>query len=103
MRFIYFCVFALLLIGCTQPRTSVVTDGQSGSIVVKAVPGSALVYLDGKEVGKARLFDGTSSVMKVSPGTHSVRLSASGYKDYETKVYISDSREIIEVNLEKVE
>ena len=94
---------AFLFFGCAQPRTSVVTDGQEGAIQLKVIPGSAEVFLDGVSVGKARQFDGTSQLMKVSPGKHEIKLVASGYKEYITKVYISDSQELIQVKLEKME
>lgn len=106
MKPIYLFIMALLLCSlaaCTAPRTTVTTDGQSGSILFKATPGSADVYLDENPVGKAREFNRTASVMKVSPGTHTIRVSAPGYKDYVTKVYISDSQEVIDINLESME
>lgn len=102
--YLFLAVLSLcLLTACTAPKTTVTTDGQSGSILIKVVPGKASVYLDEKEVGKAFEFNGTSSVMKVSSGTHTVRISAPGFKDFVTKVYISDTQEVIQVNLESME
>ncbi len=90
-----------LLAACAAPRTTVQADGQNGTILVKAAPAYALVDVDGKVMGKAREFDGTSAVLKVTPGKHLVTLRAEGYEDFATQVYISDSQEKIEINLRK--
>ncbi len=92
------CAF---LFACAAPRTTVQTAGQNGTIMVKAVPAYATVEVDGQAMGKAREFDGTSSVLKVTPGKHTVTLKADGYEDFSTQVYISDSQETVEINLRK--
>jgi hypothetical protein len=86
---------------CAAPRTTVQTDGQNGTILIKADPGYAIVDVDGTVMGKAREFDGTSAVLKVTPGKHLVTFRADGYEDFTTQVYISDSQEKIEINLRK--
>jgi hypothetical protein len=90
----------LFLMACAAPRTTVQTDDQSGTVVFKVTPSYADVFVDGKKVGIAREFNGQSSVLKLSPGTHIIRLEAENYKPYEQKIYISDTQELIEVNLE---
>ena len=90
---------AALLIGCTAPRTTVKTDDQSGRIRLRVEPGHAEVLVDGQTMGKARQFDGSSAVLKVSPGSHTVLLKADGYEDYEAKLYLSDTEELIEIKM----
>lgn len=90
-----------LLSGCSAPRTAVKTDDQAGTLVFKVVPGFAEVYVDGEKQGKAREYNGESAVLKVSPGTRTVTLKAEGYEDFEKKVYLSDTQEIIEAELRK--
>lgn len=93
----------LLLSHCAAPRTTIRTDDQSGSIVFKVKPSNAEVSIDGTVVGKARDFDGSAAVLKLAPGTHVVRLTAEGHKAWETRVYLSDSQELVEISLEKQE
>ena len=96
-----FAGLAAILIACAAPRTTVQTDGQNGSIMIKAVPAYASVEVDGQAMGKAREFDGTSGVLKVTPGKHLVTLRADGFEDFSTQVYISDTQENVEINLRK--
>lgn len=92
---------AMLFAGCAAPRSSVETKDESGSMVFNVRPSDATVSLDGSVVGKARDYDGTAKVMKVNPGTHVLKLSAPGYDDFEKRVYLSDTREVIEIDLQK--
>ena len=92
----------LALFSCAAPRTTVRTDDQSGSVVFKVRPGDAHVFVDGTEVGRARDYDATAKVLKLPPGTHIIRLSAPGRQDYETKIYVSDSQELVEIQLQEL-
>jgi uncharacterized protein YcfL len=92
---------AALLASCAAPRTVVRTEDQSGSVVFKVKPSGAEVSVDGSDVGKARDFDGTSSVLKLSQGTHVIRLSSPGRQDYETKVYIDNTQEVVQIELQE--
>jgi len=89
----------VFLLACAAPRTSVQTGDQSGRIRFQVDPGYAEVLVDGKSMGKARQFDGSSAVLKVEPGTHTVVLKADGFEDYETKLYLSDTEELIQIKL----
>ncbi len=88
-----------LLVACSSPRTSVKTDGQEGTIIFKVKPSTALVYVDGVELGKARSFNGTSKVLEVTPGTHVIEVKKEGYFTFSKKVYMSDTQEIIDIQL----
>lgn len=93
---------SVLLASCAAPRTTVRTDDQSGSVVFKVKPGDAHVIVDGTEVGRARDYDASAKVLKLPPGTHIIRISAPGRQDYETKVYVSDSQELVQVELQEM-
>jgi len=93
----------LSLVSCAAPRTTVVTDDQSGSIRFVVTPNFAKVLVDGHEVGICRNFDGTSAVLKLAAGTHEIHLAAEGYQDFYTKVYISDTQEVVNVTLQAKE
>ena len=90
---------AALLLACSAPRTTVKTDDQSGTVKFRVQPGSAEVVVDGKSMGKARQYDGTSAVLKLAPGTHTILLKAEGYEDYQTSVYLSDTEELVEIKM----
>ncbi len=89
------------LVGCAAPRTTVETANVSGTMVFKVKPSSAEISIDGNVIGTAREFDGSSSVAKVGPGKHVVLVSAPGYLPWESRVYLSDTQEKIEVELQK--
>ena len=57
--------------------------------------------MDGQVAGKAREFDGSSAVLSVAPGKHVITLKADGYEPFSTQLYISDSQEVIEINLKE--
>ncbi len=99
MRALASVLLIAAMLGCAAPRTSVRTDDQSGSVVFKVKPRDAVVWVDGQQVGPARSFDGSSSVLKLPPGTHIIGLTAPGRIPYETKIYLSDSQELIQVEL----
>ncbi len=89
------------LVGCAAPRTSIETTNVSGSLLFKVKPSNADVSVDGTVIGKARDFDGSSSVAKVPPGKHIILVSAPGYLPWESRVYLSDTQEKVEVDLQK--
>jgi hypothetical protein len=82
-----------------QSRSVTVTAGQTvavvlnlpaigtstGSIYVTSQPSKALVYLDGKYLG---VYSPTT-ISKVTAGTHTLRLTKYGYKDYTQSVTVS--------------
>lgn len=92
---------ALVLTGCAAPRTTVETANVSGTMVFKVKPTNADITIDGTPIGKARDFDGSTNVAKVGPGKHVVLVSAPGYLPWESRVYLSDTQEKVEVELQK--
>ena len=98
LKLVLLCVMFVLM-SCAGPRTSVNTDDQSGTILLKVKPSTAIIEVDGTDMGKVREFDGTSQVLKVTPGKHIIRIKKEGYQTYETRVYVSDTQEVIQVNL----
>lgn len=90
---------AVFLGACSAPRTTVRTGDQSGTVVFKVKPSSAHAIVDGKDVGEARNYDGEARVLKLAPGAHVIRIQAPGREDWETRIYLSDSQELIQVEL----
>jgi len=54
----------------------------TGSVSVKSTPNSALVSADGNEVDK------TPANLKLAPGKHTIKVSATGYKDWTREVTV---------------
>ncbi len=96
---ILLAVFFIALVGCSSPRTSVTTDDQSGRVMIKVIPQSSDVYVDGQKVGKAYDFNGSSAVLKLAPGKHTISV-INGEKACRQDIYLSDTQEVIQCNLE---
>lgn len=94
-------VSLLAFVGCAAPRTSIEAKNVSGTMLFKVKPSDADIAVDGNVIGKAREFDGSSKVAKVGPGKHVISVSKPGYVTWESRVYLSDSQEMVEVDLQK--
>lgn len=57
-------------------------------LLIEAMPGGAQVYIDDEPVGTTSS-SGRLKLSQLSPGEHSVRLSSSGHRDYETRVRLA--------------
>jgi hypothetical protein len=99
MRRFILSLAPVLLLACAAPRTTVQAHDESGSVRFSVEPSYAEVVVDGKSVGKARQFDGSSAVLKPGPGSHTIVLKADGFEDYESTVYLSDTEELVKVKL----
>ena len=64
-----------------------------GSIKVSSTPTGAKVYLDGTYTGKTT----NCTLYNIEPGSHTIKLTKEGYKDYETTVTVEAGKEA-EVN-----
>jgi len=72
-------------------KITVVLADLGGTIVVQALPG-ATVFLDGSSQGTTDA-SGHLAVPKVAAGSHEVRVSANGKKDYRQKVSVAAGQE----------
>jgi hypothetical protein len=93
-------VLALAACG-SAPQEYIRTDSQAGRLEFKVEPSSATVIVDGVVRGQARDFDGTPAILELPEGVHQVVLEAPGYETYTTRVYLSDTMEIVSVVLRK--
>ena len=62
-----------------------VQGAATGSIYVTSLPSRALIYLDGNYLGVYT----PTTINKVTAGTHTVRLTRYGYKDYTRSISVS--------------
>jgi len=92
----------LVAVACgSAPQEYIRTDSQAGRLEFRVEPSSATVMVDGVVRGQARDFDGTPAILEVPAGVHEVVLQAPGYETYSTRVYLSDTMEVISVVLRK--
>jgi hypothetical protein len=68
-----------LAVGATSPDIT-------STLKVTVQPGRAAVFLDGKYVGHASELGGATHSMKISPGTHQIKVELPGYRTFETSV-----------------
>ena len=62
-----------------------VPGAATGSIYITSLPSRALIYLDGKYLG---VYSPTT-INKVTAGTHTLRLTRYGYKDYTSSITVT--------------
>jgi len=74
------------------------TDTRPGSFSLKATPSDALVLVDNQQVGK-----GSGTYRNIKAGTHSIRISKPGYRDYQRQVSIRPGQTAsLQANLERM-
>ena len=79
----------------TEPSLTAAPDG-SGTVILTATPENAEVSVDGNFVGNAPVN------LKLTPGKHSVAVSAKGYQDFMREISVSAGSEVrLVANLEK--
>ncbi len=70
-----------------------------GSLMVESEPSSAIIYIDGKEIGET-----PKLIKEILIGQHSLRLAKPNYTDYnETLTIVKDQRKQVQANLAKAE
>jgi hypothetical protein len=70
------------------PRTSPAA-GSPAVLVIQSSPGEGQVYVDDEPVGSTSR-EGRLKLTRFSPGNHQVRVSLSGYQDYEKTVSLTE-------------
>jgi hypothetical protein len=65
----------------------------TATLKLKIKPERAAVFLDEKYVGHAGEFGGAFKSMKISPGTHRVRVELPGYRTFDTEVNLLADQE----------
>lgn len=97
----FFIIVLVGLVGCTvvPHHTSIVTDDAAGTVRFDMKPLDANVYVDDQLVGSIRNFSGKNKRMKLSQGTHTVKIIKEGYKELSRTFYLSDTEEVFCVDL----
>jgi hypothetical protein len=74
----------------------------TGSVRIKANPGTASVYIDGALAGKVEEFSGLNDHLEIEGGRHTIEIRAEGYvtKSEEINVKV-DTTQTVRINLKK--
>jgi hypothetical protein len=74
----------------------------TGSVRIKANPGTASVYIDGALAGKVEEFSGLNDRLEIEGGRHTLEVRAEGYvtKTQEINVKV-DTTQTVRINLKK--
>lgn len=84
---------------CAMPSTVVQTPDTRPGLAIEGAPAGAILFLDGVQVGEANRYDGQPNVLRVEPGTHTVKIrGADGAELLEQKVYVESERKTIKVH-----
>jgi len=86
---------ALVLIGCGP--TTPISEEEKGILVVDSVPQGARVFLDGDDTDR-----NTPATFEVDAGTHTVRLTREGMRDWGPQSYTVAAGETVQVTVELV-
>lgn len=74
MRIIAVCLIVALVGGCAYPSTGLRIPDERPSIAIEGAPGSAMLYVDGLEMGLAGNFDGARQVLLLESGKHRIEV-----------------------------
>lgn len=80
----------VVLAGCSYPNSSVRTVDSRPAIAVANASPSAVLLIDGVQVGLASSYDGKKQTLQLDRGTHKVTVQDMGRVVYETTVYLGD-------------
>lgn len=70
---------------------------ETGSLSVSANVGGATIFVDGRQAGNT-----PTTIANLTPGNHTVRVTANGYEDYSTTVTVrSNQRTALNVTLQR--
>lgn len=61
-------------VGCQEPRTSTSVPESRPRILIQQAPQGSVVFVDGKEVGQAKDYNGNPGVLLMEAGTHLVEV-----------------------------
>jgi PEGA domain-containing protein len=71
------------------PRPYPYEEGTPAEVEIDVVPSSAVIEIDGEEVGRGRDYNGAWDRLETSPGRHVISISSPGYKTLEVQIEAS--------------
>ena len=89
------------LYGGAESAASAYARPAMGSLRLKASPGTAKVYIDGKQMGTVDDFDGLTHHLEVAVGAHVLELRADGYQTLSTDINVGTGTTTLRYTLKK--
>lgn len=80
----------LALAGCSYPNSTVRTVDSRPFISIANAPPSAILVIDGVQIGLAADYDGKKQKLQLERGTHKVAILQAGQVVFENTVYLGD-------------
>lgn len=90
MKRTIFALFTLVLAGCSYPNSSVRTVDSRPAIAIANASPTAVLLVNGVQIGPAAAYDGIKAKLQLDRGTHKVTIQDMGRVVYETTVYLGD-------------
>ncbi|MEN8135640.1 MAG: hypothetical protein ABFS18_08915 [Thermodesulfobacteriota bacterium] len=93
----YVCGFFLvfMLFGCSVPSTTVRSVDSRPSIAIKGASAEADLLIDGLNMGKASVFNGSPKTLIIEPGTHRVTVVENGNVIHEQSIFVDSELKTI--------
>lgn len=82
-------IVLVVLAGCTLPQTTVRTGAAAPSLAVKGAPATAVLFVDGVQIGSAAQYNGNPAVLAVLEGVHAIEIRDSGATIFQDKVFVA--------------
>ena len=92
------CLLSLLLACISTPSTTVKTPDGRPSLAVTGAPEGSQLFVDGKQMGEAAVYDGRPRVLLIEAGTHLVDVrDKAGRVLFEQTVFVESETKTIQV------
>ena len=97
MKNCIFAIFLVLMFGCSMPSTTVKSVDARPSIAIQGASLDAELVIDGLNMGKASVYNGSPKTLIIEPGTHRVTVIENGNVIYEQNVFVDSELKTIVV------
>jgi hypothetical protein len=90
-------IFCSFLLSCALPQTTVKTVQSRPSIAIKGAPYGAILYVDGKRIGKTSNYNGDPGALTILPGTHEISIQNNGKLIHQQTIFVESELKTIVV------
>lgn len=83
----------LLLAGCDvkYPETRTDAVDERPRLIVANASDTAVLWVNGVELGAAKQYDGAPGVLRLTPGSHKIEVTDGGAVIYQENLYLADA------------
>lgn len=95
MRKYLFALVLILTSGCSMPSTTVRSVDARPSIAIKGASAEAELMIDGINMGKASVYNGSPKTLIIEPGTHRLSVIENRNVVYEQDIFLDNELKTI--------